>query len=146
MGKKIEEPHKYVLELVKNKWANECPKSFWRKLTSFIFINPTAIEITQTNTVDEDFKHCNGKKLRRWWYNDEGLRIIPLDSDTDKEILNHCRYCLDEEKKQFAIVWENIFSGSFKGSKIRYGVHGAIYKIVDDNGVEKYQPINVWIV
>lgn len=145
MAKNGKEPHRFVLELVQESWSNEHSKNFWHKLSSFFFIKPTAIEIIQTNNVNNSFKHCTGATLQRWLYSDEGLKIIPLNAETTDRTVNYCWYCIDEKKKQLAVVWSNIFSGSFKGTKIRRGLHGTVYEIITSNCMENYEPINVWI-
>jgi len=138
-------PHKLVLDRVRKKWASERSKGFFRKLLELGEIKPVAIEIVQTDSLDERTKLCTGETLNRWRYDDAGLQLLPLNADTSKQKLGYCYYCIDKEKKKLAIVWANILPIASRRKKIHYFHTGEVYEIIERDGVEDYKPISCWI-
>jgi hypothetical protein len=148
MDEITKQPHKLVLDRVQKKWSSNHSKGVLAKFIEFIIIRPIAIEIVQTESIDDEgFKFCRGETLNRWRYNDSGLQLLPQNKAEEGEHkVDYCYYCLDKEKKKLAILWSSMFSGAFRGSKIKYPYHhGEVYEIIERNGVEDYNLISCWM-
>jgi len=145
MDEIIKRPHKIVLDAVSRNWSYKYYKGFWQKLFELGEIKPVGIEIVQTDTLDERTNLCTGKTLNRWRYDDKGLQVIPLNTDTAGQLLDHCSYCIDKDKRKLAIVWENIFPGKSSRKNIHYINRGEVYQIVECDGVQDFELISCWI-
>jgi len=145
MDEFMKKPHEFVFDKVQRKWANKRSKGFWQKLLELGEIKPVAIEIVQTDSLDERTKLCTGETLNRWIYDNTGLQLLPPNADTSEQVLEYCYYCIDKDKNKLAIVWANIQTIASRRKKIHYFHTGSIYAITECNGVEDYELIGTWI-
>jgi len=146
MDEIVKIPHKLAFEEVQKKWSSISSTGVLLKLIDFIIIRPLAVEIVQTESIDDDgFKFCRGAILNRWRYNDSGLQLLPNKADEGEQKVEYCYYCIDKENKRLAILWANMFSGALRGSKIKYFRNGEVYEITEHDGVEDYNLISCWM-
>ncbi len=66
-----------------------------------------------------------------------GLQYIPKDEDVDQNIVEYCSYCINRKKKRLLIEWSNISTIDSSKKDIHYFHHGALYEIVERNGVDQ---------
>jgi len=117
MHTSVEKPHRLVLDEVQKRWSSERSKGFLRKLVEVGGIKPVAIEILETESLYSGFKYCTGKTLRRWRYDDAGLRLLPPTADTHEEKVEYVYYSIDKVRKRLGIVWANILSSSHRSRR-----------------------------
>jgi len=145
MDTSVEKPHRLVLDEVQKRWSSERSKGLLRKLFEFGGIKPVGIEIVETERLYSGFKYCAGKTLRRWRYDDTGLRLLPPTADTHEEKVEYVYYSIDRVRQRLAIVWANILSSASQSKKIHYFHNGTVYEIIEAGGVEDYELISTWI-
>ncbi len=71
-------PHEFVLNEVQCRWSYVHPKGFFKRLLKFGEM-VVAIDIIETESLDEEEKCCTGEILNKWRYDDKGLQILPED-------------------------------------------------------------------
>ena len=138
-------PHKLVYDAVWRKWFDFRHRGFLKKLFQLGAVKPLGIEIIQTASLDEKTKMCTGEIINRWRYDGNGLKIVPLNSDAGEQKFDYCYYCIDKDKRKFAITWATIFPNQSTRKKTHYIHHGEIYEIVERDGIQDFELISCWM-
>jgi len=141
----MQRPHEFVFNEVQRKWSYERSKGFFRRLIEFGAIKAVAIDIIETESIDERRAFCTGEILNTWRYDDTGLKLIPKNTEIDNYKVEHCEYCFDKEKKVLLIVWANILPSASSRKHIHYFHNGTLYEIVENDGVEEFKVDRVWM-
>ena len=141
----MQKPHEMVLKEVRSRWSCYRNKSFFQRIIEFGQIKIAAIDIVETATFDEKYKFFTGETLNKWRYDDTGLHFIPKNAELDSHRVEYCKYCIDKEKRRLAIGWANILPSASSGKKIYYFGSGVVYEIAEDNGIEEFKVIRVWM-
>lgn len=139
-------PHKIILEAVQQRWASKQAKGFFTKLFELGEIKALSIIVVQTETYDEKTRMCSDEIINRWKYDHSGLQPLSVNIDLSREQADYCYYCIDEEKKRIIMNWETIFPCASTRKHLHYNSFGAIYEIVEEEGVEVFKVIRTWIV
>ena len=142
----MQKPHEFVLNKVQYKWSYESSKGFWGRLFAF-GANPVAIDIIETESLDEEEKCCTGEILNKWRYDDKGLQILPEDMDMYQYQykVEKCWYCLDRENKRLVITWAYLRSYGSNRNNSHYFHDGFLFEIIEKDGIEKFKGIGCWI-
>jgi hypothetical protein len=141
----MQKPHEFVLDQIRRKWSGERSKGFFTKLLELGEVKAVAIDILETESLDEKHMFCTGEILNRWRYDDSGLQYIPKNEDVDQNIVEYCSYCIKRKKKRLLIVWTDISTINSTKKDIHYFSHGEFYEIVEREGVEDFKVIGIWI-
>ena len=108
-------------------------------------IKAVAIDILEKENIDEKHMFCTGETLNRWRYDDTGLQYIPKNEDVDQNIVEYCAYCINRTKKRLLIEWTNISTMGSTKKDVHYFCNGTFYEIIENNGIEDFEVIGVWI-
>jgi hypothetical protein len=141
----MQKPHEFVLDQVRRKWSCERSKGFFQRLIELGEVKAVAIDILEKENFVDKKKFRKGKILNRWRYDDTGLQYIPENTDIDLHRMECCAYCLNREKKRLLIDWTNISAYKSTKKEIHYFRHGALYEIVESNGIEDFKVIGIWM-
>ncbi len=138
----MQKPHEFVLNEVQCRWSYERSKGFFRRLLDF-GANPIAIDIIETESLDEKEAICTGEILNKWRQEETGLRVLSeyADMSYNQYKVEKCWYCIDREKKRVVITWANLLPGPSSRKGVHHFHNGTLYEIIENNGIEEFKAI-----